>query len=286
MRLLRTVVLVAVAVGLAAPAFAEDPFYLYQRGTFGAQGDISFESETAYGNRETRLLGEDAIEQAMRLRIAGADWLSFEGWGGIAMRTGADTGEDGNNYAVAGDVFARVLNQEAHYLNLSLGLGYLYDYGETSIPRARLTLARRWGRFDLSFATLAEMPLSGEEEEEEAEAEGEAEEEEEEEEAAYDEVDLMFTLAASYAVADWARLGVESVLEDTEGFWEEEEAEGGAKLLLGPTASFAVAQNFYVRANTAAVIPVTTNQQTRVPGGTTQNDTGFLGRVALGYTFK
>jgi len=267
----------------ASFAFADEPFYLYQRGYFGAQGDISLETETAYGNRETRLLGADVVEQGLRVRVAGTDWLSFEGWGGFALRTDENAEGDGRDSAVSGDVFARVLNQERQFVNLSLGLGYLYDYGQNSIPRARLTVGRQWRDFDLSFSTLAEMPLTEEKErEEEAEAEGE----EEEEAGAYDEVDLIFSAAFSYGLTDWMRLGAESVLEDAEGFWDTEEAEGGAKMLLGPTAYFAATDNMFVRLNAASVIPLTSNQQTRVPGGATNNGPGFLGRIALGYTFR
>ena len=275
-------------LGGAALAGAEDAFYIYQPGNFfGAQGDLTLETETAYGTREARLLGDDAFEQGLRLRVSGTDWLSFEAWGGMVFQTNEEVKEENGaqDVAFAGDIYARALNQDDHLINLNFGLGYLYDYQQTSIPRVRVVISRSWGNFDVTLGAVGEIPLKKEEGEEEGE-EGEAgEEEAEEEEGAYDEVDLAFNAAASYGFTDWFRLGAEAVLEDTEGFWEEEEAEGGAKLVTGPTASFAATDQFHIRLNTAAVVPVTTNNQTRVVGGSNQNDTGFMGRMTLAYRF-
>jgi hypothetical protein len=279
-------ILLAIAIcvlGGALCASAQDAFYIYQPGVLSAQGDLTLESETAYGTRESRLLGEDAFEQALRLRVSGTDWLSLEAWGGMVFQTNEKVkAQNGaQDAAFSGDLYARALNQEDHYLNLGIGLGYLYDYQQTSIPRVRLTINRSWGDFDLTFSGLGEMPIATNEK---TAAEGE-EAEAEAEKGAYDEIDLVFNTAASYGFTDWFRLGAEAVLEDTEGFWEEEEAEGGAKMVTGPTADFNVAKQFNVRLNTAAVVPITTNSQTRVPGGANQNETGFLGRMVLAYRF-
>lgn len=289
----------------------EQDYYLYQRGGFGLPGDLMIETESAYGTREQRLLAEDAFEQSLRARVNGTNWLSVEAWAGMVFYNEdekAQTVEDAEaaeeaaeakdenedtDTAFAGDVYARVLSQEKAAIDLSLGLGFLYDYGQTSIPRAHLAVQRTWGKVDATFSALAELPLEEEEEEEEGEdedngayvgTEGE-EEEEEEEEGAYDEVDLILSAAASYGVAEWSRVGVESVLEDMEGFWEEEEAEGGAKMVLGPTATFLFLENAHARLNLAAVIPMTRNDQTRYPGQADPNTTGFMGRAAIGYQF-
>jgi hypothetical protein len=271
---------------LATLAYADnEAYYLYQYNRFGASGNLSLESETAYGSRETRLLGADTWEQALRMRISGTDWLAIEAWGGAAFANEKEDGrrETETRTSFAGDLYFRALNQAQHLVNFSIGAGYLYDYQQTSIPRVRVTLDRSWGPVNWAFSALAEMPL-GENEEEGAE-EGEVEEAEEEEEGAYDEVDLLVSTALSYGATDWFRPGAEAVLEDMEGFWEEEEAEGGAKLVVGPTLAFAPVKSLSLRLNAAAVVPITTNTQTRVAGGTTQNQTGFLGRLAVGYTF-
>ncbi|MCB1155006.1 hypothetical protein KDL45_15225, partial [bacterium] len=169
------------------------------------------------------------------------------------------------------------------------GAGYLYDYQQTSIPRAHLKVDREWGKLDAAFSVLGEIPLGEDEEEEEAEAQAGVnglEEEDEEEEGEYDEIDLVLSAGASYQVADWSRLGAEAEMEDMEGFWEDDEAEGGAKLLLGPTATFAFLDNAHARVNVAGIIPLTSNDQTRVPGDQNTNKSGVMARAALGYTFR
>jgi hypothetical protein len=145
-----------------------------------------------------------------------------------------------------------------------------------------LTVDRSWGRFDAALSGLAEMPLN-ESEKEETRAE-EGEQEKEAEGGKYDEVDVLISAAASYGVTDWMRLGVETVLEDMEGFWEDEEAEGGAKLVAGPTMRLDVVDGFSARLNAAAVTPLTSSQPTRVADAS-RSQTRFLGRLALGYRF-
>jgi hypothetical protein len=49
-----------------------------------------------------------------------------------------------------------------------------------------------------------------------------------------DAIDLITTLGWSQRLGQGLRVGVEGVGEDLEGFWDAEEAEGGAKLYVGP----------------------------------------------------
>jgi hypothetical protein len=50
-----------------------------------------------------------------------------------------------------------------------------------------------------------------------------------------DGVDLVMTTGASYALGSIVRLGAEYVVQDLEGAWEPNEAEGGVRHFLGPT---------------------------------------------------
>ena len=286
------VLVLAIPVLACTAAFAEESFYIYQNGYLGMQGDVTLESETAYGTRDSRLYGSDAFEQGVAIKVSGTNWLSIRAEGSALFLTGEsdepegleEEEEDNTKFAFAGDLFFNILRQKGtRGLNFALGAGYQNDYEQTSIPRAHLALSREWDNFDLSFSTTIEVPLGGEEEEE---GEVEEAEEEEEEEGEYDEIDGMISLASSYAFTDWFRLGLEGALEDIEGFWEEEEAEGGAKTIVGPTFCFNIIDNLVARANTGAVIPLTSNDQTRVPGEeNNQSDVGFLGRMTIAYTF-
>jgi hypothetical protein len=52
---------------------------------------------------------------------------------------------------------------------------------------------------------------------------------------AHDAADLITTLGWSRRVTDRISVGAESIGQDLEGFWDPSEADGGAKLLVGPS---------------------------------------------------
>jgi hypothetical protein len=172
---------------------ADDAYYLFQTGNwFAVRGDLNFETETDYGTRDTRLLGNNAMEQALAFRVAGTSWLSVDLWGAAAIPTSNKNAAESSikqNYSFAGDVYARLLNQDGQAVNLSLGLGYLQDYNQTSIPRVHVTLDRSWGGFNAAFTALAQIPVSVSR----ATPNGQPA-------LRYDDVDWIMTVAASYAL--------------------------------------------------------------------------------------
>lgn len=58
-----------------------------------------------------------------------------------------------------------------------------------------------------------------------------------------DDIDLITSIGIHHRVVGGVFAGFEAVGEDLEGFWESNEAEGGAKLLVGPSLNFAPAQS-------------------------------------------
>ena len=102
-----------------------------------------------------------------------------------------------------------------------------------------------------------------------------------------DAVDLITTLGWLQGVGHGLRVGVEAVGEDLEGFWEAEEAEGGAKLYAGPTLHWtAPAGRLWLSASGGAIVYATRSPRTSPaprPLGATGN--GFTMRASLGYTF-
>ena len=50
-----------------------------------------------------------------------------------------------------------------------------------------------------------------------------------------DAIDLLLTAGVARRIADHASIGLEGIGEDLEGFWDPAEAEGGARLLVGPS---------------------------------------------------
>ncbi|MBS7564067.1 hypothetical protein KHS38_06580 [Mucilaginibacter sp. Bleaf8] len=58
-----------------------------------------------------------------------------------------------------------------------------------------------------------------------------------------DDIDLVTSVGFHHRIAGNLYAGVEAVGEDLEGFWEEDEAEGGAKLLVGPSLNMVPANS-------------------------------------------
>ncbi|HOU53442.1 MAG TPA: hypothetical protein PLQ97_05880 [Myxococcota bacterium] len=252
------------ALGEESVALAGDPFaspYVYQNTGRGPRQSFTVQYEVGYGTRESRNFAQQGVEQGLRLRYQPLDFLGVEAFGGIVI----DASRGGmRGQAAAVEVIARALRQDRHHLNLDLGLGYIYDYRSDHIPRIRLTLGRAFGALDLSLSGLLEVPVGS---------------------AGRDEVDVMTSLAVSYGVLPSLRVGLEVAGEDLEGIFEEEEAEGGAKILFGPTLAWTLPQGFFVKLNTSAVRAFLGNQRF-ASGEDRPAAWGFMGRLALGWTWQ
>lgn len=262
--------IVLCALLAAAPATAVvDPdagaglSYVYQRGDHGAQGTGTVEADVAAGTREVRPFGSSGVESGARFKFNALDRVAIEGWGGALVSDGTYV-----NAAWSAEVSARILEQSRHFVNLSLGAGFMRDYQSVSIPRARVTLGRTFGRVDTSLSGLFELPQA----------------------ASRDGVDVILGAAASYRVSRTFAVGAEVLGEDLEGLWNAKEAEGGAKLVAGPTVWFKPAPSFHLKLNAAAVVSAT--QSTNAPAGAGPGiapaqpaGTGFLGRIVAGFDF-
>lgn len=86
-----------------------------------------------------------------------------------------------------------------------------------------------------------------------------------------DEVDFLLTAGASVALVPIFRLGVEYVVQDIEGAWDPEEADGGIRHFLGPTASLELARRVRLTAGPAF--------------GMSPESPRLLGRIMASYAF-
>ena len=255
---------------VAAPALAADgmvapedaaPYsspYVYQNTGHGRAMSATLQYEAGYGSRESRSFAQKGVEQGLRLRVQPWDFLGVEAFGGVVV----DAHSRGlTSEAASIEVVARALDQRRHQVNLDIGAGYIYDYRHAHVPRIRLTLGRGFGRLDLSLSGLLEIPVGS---------------------AGRDDLDVMTTIAASYRVTDWLRVGGEVAAEDLEGLWDPREAEGGAKFLFGPTVAFVGPAGLFVKVNAAPVFAYVANQRP-APGAIRGDQWGFMGRVVLGW---
>lgn len=78
-----------------------------------------------------------------------------------------------------------------------------------------------------------------------------------------DAIDVIFSAGVHYNFASGFYGGIEAIGEDLEGFWDKEEAEGGAKLLVGPSLNLTPKQSrFSFSVSGGPVFYATQNQMT------------------------
>lgn len=100
-------------------------------------------------------------------------------------------------------------------LRLGAGLGVRRDYSDVKSLLSRITFSYETPQWKASGNLLFEKALASNR----------------------DEIDVITSVGFHYCFSENFFGGVEAVGEDLEGFWDKEEAEGGAKLLIGPSLS-------------------------------------------------
>ncbi len=246
-------------LGLFGARADEDNYYIYRQGSYLQPGRSQMEMGGMWGSREARPFGNRGMEFRLGFSQGLFHRISLETWGGVLN----DGNED--NYGASGELVFRALDQEDYPVNLNVGVGYLLDYENESALRLRLTTGRDQGQLNLSSYSLFEFPLETEDR---------------------DKTDIIVGAALSCPVLSHSRLGIEAVAEDLEGYWEAEEAEGGAKLLVGPTFWVLANPNLQVKANASYLSTLTANQPTRLVLGTGPSDrTGLQCGISIVYRF-
>jgi hypothetical protein len=227
------------------PASAETPGLYLQYGA-------------AYGEQTFEPLGGDAVEQNLGVQANLGANLTILAHFGMAMNSAV------NRSSQHLEVLTRVLNADAHVVDLRAGIGMRHEYSGTNVLLARAAVGRRFSSWMSYGNLLLEKPLASDR----------------------DGVDVMLTLGLSYDLTKSLRLGVEAVGQDLEGFWDDEEAEGGARLFVGPTASLGVEGTpWHFTLGAGAIIRGTVSNRMSsamrdIPAGT---ENGFLVRALVGF---
>lgn len=255
-----------VAAGGAAPAIGADTLvgssaavvptdasqpYTYQRFGAGERGAVTVALETGYGTRETRNFAHPGLEQGASLRVQATDTLAVELFGGRLSEDGASQFSAEARY--------RAAEAEQAGVALDLGLGLTRDYRGDTIPRLRVAASREQGAAAWSASGNFEVPVGNPER---------------------DELDVMVALAGSLRATRTIRVGVELAGEDLEGLFDDEEAEGGAKLLAGPSLRLELPSDLYLQANLSAVYAVASDNPAAPPVGEIW---GLSSRAVLGW---
>lgn len=134
-------------------------------------------------------------------------------------------------------------------VDISVSAGYLRELGGANGLWFRGSVAGNVGRFRLSANALGEHIFD----------------------VTRDGVDILLTAAASVKATDWLRVSTEYVVQDLEGAWDPEEADGGIRHFVSANAALLLANRVQISLGPAL--------------GLSPNSPRFLGRLTAAYAF-
>ena len=169
--------------------------------------------EAAYGQKTFQPIGVDDFEQDLGLRVNLGKYFTFFNHTGLAFTNGI------TRLTMQTELTANLLNtKEKDFLDFSAGLGYLHEYFGTNVLISRFIVGKNFQSWQIYSNLLFEHPFSPDR----------------------DKIDLTTSVGFSYKLTKSFSLGIEVVGQDIEGFWEADEAEGGAILYAGPSINFII----------------------------------------------
>lgn len=165
--------------------------------------------EAGYARRAFQPVGGEGVGQSLALQATLTRRLSLFVRSAVAISGGA------TRTSFEGEVRATMHPFGATRTYAMLGAGAVRGYDAVSGLRLRAGAGHAFHRSRVDGDVIFERPLA----------------------SGRDPVDLVTTLGWMRDVGSHAHVGVEAVGQDLEGFWEAEEAEGGARLYAGPSGS-------------------------------------------------
>jgi hypothetical protein len=198
--------LCAAIIAIAAPAAAQERPFLFSVTTAEeTKPAIRFDYDVGVGERAFQSDTANQPEQRIGVQ-ASYGRLTFLGRFGIA--------EVGSSYqsSQSGEALYSFLGA-ARPIALAAGGGVLHEADGVNVLLARVVAGRSTNASTLYCNLLFQKPLASDR----------------------DAVDLITSVGWARKLPHGVSLGVEGIGEDLEGFWDPEEAEGGARLLAGPS---------------------------------------------------
>lgn len=173
----------------------------------------SFDYSGSYGERVSGPFGFEGISQQLGIKGYLGNRITLYANAALGF-----AGENNVSSAQRAEVIRNFLGgKKAQGFRLGAGLGVGKDFSNTFSMLSRITLGYETTRWKTCGNILFEKAFAGNR----------------------DAIDVITSMGVHYRLAGEFYGGMEAVGEDLEGFWDEEEAEGGAKLLIGPSFNLA-----------------------------------------------
>ena len=205
---MRIILLTGVMFSLAAASAGaqERPFLLSIATAADEKPSLRVDYDLGVGEHAFQSDTENHPEQRIGLQ-ASRGRLTFLARVGLAA-----TGDSSYQSSQSGEALVSIVRPSRAFA-LAAGGGVLHEAGGVNVLLARAVAGRTTESWLLHGNLLFQKPLSTDR----------------------DAVDLITSLGWARKLSHGVSLGVEAIGEDLEGFWESEEAEGGARLLAGPS---------------------------------------------------
>lgn len=203
---------------------AQSPSYLFSVSTrtSGNRPARFVSADVGYGERVFSALGVEHLEQRLGGQFALTQRFTLLAQAGFASQ--ADANE--NAVALRSELLADVFSSTSPTV-LAFGIGAAREYSRQALALGRIVLGYRTSRWDMMSNVRLERAM------------GQAATSTNGAPIERDGIDVITTAGVTRALTPALRVGLEAVGEDLEGLFDEEEAEGGAKLMVGPTVGYA-----------------------------------------------
>ena len=175
---------------------------------------VTVHLESGFGAGAFDATDSDRPEQRFGVQAAFGNRLTFLG------RVGISSDKRDVRSSQQGELLFGVLQAVDTQASLAVGLGVRHESAGANVMLGRIVAGRSFAAWRLDGNALFEKPFS----------------------IGRDAVDLITTFGVSRRIRPSFYTGIELIGEDLEGFWEAEEAEGGARLLIGPSIRIAPPQ--------------------------------------------
>ena len=171
-----------------------------------SKSQVLVDYDVGLGERAFHSDMSNAPEQRVGMQASLGRWT-------LVGRVGLSSVAGSYQRSQQGEALFSVLTQASSGVALAVGGGMLHEAGGVDVLLARFVAGREYQDWRLHGNVLFQIPRS----------------------ASRDAVDLISTVGWARRLNPAVSLGVEGIGEDLEGFWDPAEAEGGARLLVGPS---------------------------------------------------
>lgn len=213
--------------------------------------------DAGYSERTDATVSENGFEQRVGVQGRLGHGLTLLGRVGLVLDEGRNTGGTGE---------AEILKDVAswHGVRTAAGGGVRREAAGVTVLLARVAVGKTFRTSALWSNLRLERPLA----------------------RGRDAVDLITSIGWTRRLGRSLHAGVEALGEDLEGFWEAEEAEGGARLFVGPSVRLAPPQRHWqVSLAAGPVIRASRSPRLSAAGRALEARDGYAARASLSYAF-